>query len=171
MNQQSLDSYLFRRLNEEIDLMKQAIESYKRNKPDNHESLILDCEVRIFNACVNLGDFDQAYNYAKTIEDKKLLTRLMMALLREEKESCKCSIDSIAIQGGSVELPLFFMWRRIFHQKLGYWVDIYKCTKCNFMTAHPNANATHSARKLERTRNNPEMTNAKIKPKDQEALK
>ena len=52
MNQNQLDTYNKMRLDQEVDLMQQAIDSYNRNKPDNYEKLINDCEIRIFNACL-----------------------------------------------------------------------------------------------------------------------
>lgn len=171
MNQQNLDSYLFRRLNEEIDLMKQSIESYSRQKPDNYESLIRDCEARIFNALVNLGEFLEAERYAKTSDDMRLLARLEMSLNRSESSNCKCPVDVIPTSSGNAEIPKFFVWRRMYNPKTGLWADVYKCGKCNFMTSHPNANATQSARKLERARSNPELLNARNKKKDDEVLK
>lgn len=170
MNNNQIDAYMLQRLNEEVDLMQQAIDSYNRNKPDNYEKLINDCEVRIFNATVNLGNFDLAYNYAKTADDKKLLTRLMMSLIRKEDEKCKCTPDMLPNHTGYVEIPMFFIWRRIFDQRRGLWIDVYKCSKCNFMTTHPNSVATHAARNLERVRNSPE-SRSKNKLKDHEALR
>ena len=170
MNQAQMDNYLKMRFDQEIDLMQQAIDSYNRNKPDNYEKLIRDCEARIFNAALNVGSFDKAVEYARTPEQKKLYTRLMMAFIRDEKETCKCSIESMPTQGSQVEIPLFFNWRRVYDQRKGVWIDVYKCSKCNFMTTHPNSVASHSARKLERFRNSSEALR-KNKPTDSEALR
>jgi hypothetical protein len=169
MNQWELDNYNETRFRQEIDLMHQAIEAYKRkiSKPHVVAKLTAECEERIINAALYLGEFDLAYKYMKSREQLKLATRLMMSLLRDEHESCKCSIDSVPVQNGVAELPLFFLWRRMRNPKLGVWVDVYKCSKCNFMTTNTGSHATKSARNLQRVR----ATNVNKKLKDHEALK
>lgn len=168
MNQFYIDGYNKMRFEMEIDLMKQAIDSYERNMPSHYKFLIFDCERRIFNAAVAVGDFTTAREYVKTNEDATLMVRLAKAFAREEQDTCRCSCD---VMPGNIELPLFFKWSRIYNQDTGVWVDVYKCSKCNFMTTHPNATCTQSARNLERVRANPINANPKTKMKDHEALR
>lgn len=170
MNKIQMEEYTRQRLEQEIDLMKQAIESYQRNAHQGQDSssLIYDCEIRIFNAAVNLGNFDLAYDYAKTTDDKKLLTRLMMSFIRDENDSCKCVPD---VMPGEVEIPLFFAQRRIYNPRLAAWIDVYKCSKCNFMTAHNNAVCTQHARNVQRIKARPENKNAKKPMQDHEVFK
>lgn len=173
MNQAQLDVYCQTRFEWEVDLMKQAIESYDRNESKGQNNLLLkyECEVRLFNALLYLGRFDEALNYAKTREDKKTVQRLMMSLIREEKDCCKCTPEMMPDRNGYVEIPMLFKYKRIINPKTGGWVDVYKCSKCNFMTAHPYGAASQSARKLERARARPKNNNPKKPVGDLEALK
>lgn len=167
MNTWQIDSYNKMRFEQEIELMQHALDSYRRNAPYVHNDFTRECETRIFNAAVNLGDFPLAYEWSRTNDEHRLLIRLARGFTREEHDTCKCLSD---VMPGDIELPLFFNWRRIFNKETGSWVDMYKCSKCNFMTAHPNATCTQSARNLERVKARPE-NNGKNKIKDHEALK
>lgn len=170
MNQIQIEEFTRRRLEEEIELMTQSIESYKRNahKGQDSVSLIADCERRIFEAAMNLGRLDLARQYVKSSEDGVMLVRLLKSMARTEDAACKCVPD---VMPGNLELPLLFKWRRIFNQDTGRWTDVYKCSKCNFMTSNPRAHAAYSARNLERVRANPENRNPKKPMKDHEAFK
>jgi len=171
MNLSQIDNYNLTRLQQEIEMMKQAIESYKRNvaKPHVIKKLSEECRVRIVNAATNLGDFATAYEYAESMEEARLLVRLARALKRGEADSCDCQPDQIQTQGSPVEVPRFFNWRRIYDQERAVWVDIYKCSCCEFMTANPNATCSQSARNLDRARAS--KINKKNPPKDHEVLK
>lgn len=153
MNQQALDTYIYRRLTEEIQLMQEAIDAYRRKvaKPHVADKLVGECEVRIFNAAVNLGMFDLAMQYAKTAEDRMLVGRLRLGFLRTETSKCKCTPDTTVTRTGRVELPLVFKWSRIFNPEAGAWVDVYKCSKCNFVTMHPNAQCAYRAKNIEKS--------------------
>lgn len=170
MNQQEIDNWTLTRLRQEVDLMKQAIDAYRRKvtKPHVAEKLINECRARIFNAATHLGDFFTAYEYASTAEDNKLVARLARALARGETDDCKCQNDVMQTPGSSVQVPRFFNWSRIYDQEKGQWLDIYKCSKCNFMTAHPNSVASHSARMLDVARG---RRDKKSKEKDHEVLR
>lgn len=170
MNQQEVDNWTLLRLQQEVDLMKQAIDAYRRKVTKAHaqNKLIAECRERIFKAATYLGDFFTAYEYASTVEDNKLVARLARALARGETDECKCPTDMMQTPGSYVEVPRFFNWSRIYDQEQGQWRDIYKCSKCNFMTAHPNSVASHSARRLEATRG---RRDKKSKEKDDEVLR
>ena len=170
MNQQEIDNWTLMRLQQEVDLMKQAIDAYSRKvvKPHVKEKLINECRARIFNAATHLGDFFTAYEYASGVEDNKLVARLARALARGETDDCKCESDVMHTQGSSVQVPRFFNWSQIYDQSTAQWRDIYKCSKCNFMTAHPNSTASHSARMLEQARG---RRDKKSKEKDHEVLR
>lgn len=150
----NFDSYNETRFRQEMSLMKEAIEAYKRKvqKPHVVEELVSKCRERIFNAATYLGEFDEAHDYADTFEQKRLITRLINSLLRREDEACKCRPDTLPGQGVRLEIPLCYLWRRMRNPKTGEWVDVYKCSKCSFMTTHPTSVITQTARDLERIR-------------------
>lgn len=170
MNQQEIDNWSLLRFQQEIELMKASIDAYTRKvaKPHVAQKLINECRGRIFNAATYLGDFPTAYEYASTMDEAKLVVRLARALGREETDDCKCPVDQMPTQNGIVDIPKLFRWRRIYDQEKAVWRDIYRCSKCPFMTAHPNSVASHSARMLDQARG---RVDKKSKEKDHEVLR
>jgi len=155
MNQIQRDQRNFTLLTNEIILMKDAIDGYTRkvSKPHVAEKLINECRERIYKAALHLTDFNTASEYASTPEHKDTIRRLKKALVREEHENCKCEEDVLFNERGQTNITKFVKFWRVFDQSKGYWVDIYKCVKCRFMTTRTTGAHFEASNRLEAARN------------------
>lgn len=154
MNQMQLDTRNLQMLQQEVDLMKHAIDAYQRKvvNPEVRAELIENCRERICKAATTIGDFETALAYVNTNEEATLLVRLRRAFNRDEEEDCHCSPNLMPSPDKLLEIPKLFKWMRVYDREKAVWRDVYKCSKCSFMTAHPNGVASQQARALEQAR-------------------
>ncbi len=156
MNQIKRDQNNFTLLTNEIELMKQSIDGYKRkvSKPHVCEKLVNECRAKIFNAAWVLGNFDLALEYADNDEQRSIVERLKTALSTEEVENCECQEDTIQNARGVVSvITKFVKYQRMYDPNKFMWIDLYKCAYCGFMTDKTSGAHFESSRRLEAARN------------------
>jgi len=155
MNQIQRDQRNFILLNNEIALMKEAIDSYQRkvSKPHVCEKLVNECRAKIFNAAWTLGSFDLALEYADNDEQRSVVERLKTALATEEAEDCGCRDDVLQTSTVAKDITRFVKYQRMYDPNKLMWIDVYKCVYCGFMTDKTSGAHFESSRRLEAARN------------------